>query len=133
PVHHPPRPARAQHRRSVRPRRPLGRRRAAGPDGGQLRALGRLGYPMRRRRGERGFRRVSWDEALGVLAGALAATDPDRVALYLTSRGITNEVYYVAAKAARALGIASIYSAARVCHAPSTLGLRETVGVAATT
>jgi len=104
-----------------------------GRTGGQLRALGRLGYPMRRRRGERGFRRVSWDEALGVLAGALAATDPDRVALYLTSRGITNEVYYVAAKAARALGIASIDSAARVCHAPSTLGLRETVGVAATT
>src|SRR5690606_41184973 len=75
-----------------------------GRTGGQLRALGRLGYPMRRRRGERCFRRVSWDEALGVLAGALAATDPDRVALYLTSRGITNEVYDVAAKAARALG-----------------------------
>src|SRR5690606_16621084 len=104
-----------------------------GRTGGQLRALGRLGYPMRRRRGERGFRRVSWDEALGALAAALGATDPDRVALYLTSRGITNEVYYVAAKAARALGIASIDSAARVCHAPSTLGLRETVGVAATT
>src|SRR5690606_20722561 len=53
--------------------------------------------------------------------------------LYLTSRGITNEVYYVAAKAARALGIANIDSAARVCHAPSTLGLKDTVGVAATT
>src|SRR5690606_35418477 len=104
-----------------------------GRTGAQLRALGRLGYPMRRRRGERGFRRVAWDEALGVLAGALGATDPDRVALYLTSRGITNEVYYVAAKAARALGIANIDSAARVCHAPSTLGLKDTVGVAATT
>src|SRR5262245_26546099 len=105
----------------------------AGRTGAQLRALGRLGHPMRRRRGEPGFRRVSWDEALAVVAAGLRATDPERVALYLTSRGLTNETYYAAAKAARALGIASIDSAARVCHAPSTVGLRQTVGVAATT
>jgi molybdopterin-dependent oxidoreductase alpha subunit len=101
--------------------------------GGQLRALGRLAHPMRRRRGEPGFRRVSWDEALSVLAAGLRGTTPDRVALYLTSRGLTNETYYAAAKASRALGIAGIDSAARVCHAPSTVGLRQTVGVAATT
>jgi molybdopterin-dependent oxidoreductase alpha subunit len=104
-----------------------------GRTGGQLRALGRLAYPMRRRRGDAGFRRVSWDEALSVLVGGLRAADPKRVAVYLTSRGITNEVYYAAAKAARALGIANIDSAARVCHAPSTVGLRQTIGVAATT
>jgi molybdopterin-dependent oxidoreductase alpha subunit len=101
--------------------------------GGQLRALGRLGHPMRRRRGEAGFRRVSWDEALSVLAAGLRAATPERTALYLTSRGITNETYYVAAKASRALGIANIDSAARVCHSPSTVGLKQTVGVAATT
>jgi molybdopterin-dependent oxidoreductase alpha subunit len=104
-----------------------------GRSGAQLRALGRLGHPMRRRRGEAGFRRVSWDEALSALAAGLRATEADRVALYLTSRGITNEVYYAAAKAARAIGMANIDSAARVCHAPSTVGLRQTVGVAATT
>jgi molybdopterin-dependent oxidoreductase alpha subunit len=104
-----------------------------GRSGGQLRKLGRLGYPMRRRRGQAGFSRVSWDEALSVLVGALRAADPERVALYLTSRGITNEVYYAAAKAARALGVANVDSAARVCHAPSTVGLRQTIGVAATT
>src|SRR5688572_31004809 len=32
-------------------------------DAKQLRELGRLPYPMVRRRGERGFRRVSWNEA----------------------------------------------------------------------
>ena len=55
---------------------------------------------------------------------ALRATAPERVALYLTSRGITNEVYYVAGKAARAMGVANVDSAARVCHAPSTVGLK---------
>ena len=100
---------------------------------GQLRRLGRLGHPMRRRRGEPGFRRIAWEEALGTLAAAIGATDPDRVAIYLTSRGITNETYYVAGKAARAMGIAGIDSAARVCHAPSTVGLKESIGVAAST
>jgi molybdopterin-dependent oxidoreductase alpha subunit len=99
----------------------------------QLRRLGRLGHPMRRRRGEAGFRRIDWAEALGALSGAIGGTDPDRVAIYLTSRGITNETYYVAGKAARAMGVAGIDSAARVCHAPSTVGLKESIGVAAST
>jgi molybdopterin-dependent oxidoreductase alpha subunit len=98
-----------------------------------LRRLGRLAHPYRRRRGERGFTRIDWDEALALLAGGIAATTPDRVAIYLTSRGITNEVYYAAGKAARAMGIASVDSAARVCHAPSTLGLKATIGAAAST
>jgi molybdopterin-dependent oxidoreductase alpha subunit len=104
-----------------------------GRSGAQLRALGRLAHPMRRRRGEAGFTRISWDEALSVVAGSIATAGGDRCALYLTSRGLTNETYYVAGKAARALGIASIDSAARVCHAPSTLGLRQTIGAAAST
>jgi molybdopterin-dependent oxidoreductase alpha subunit len=105
-----------------------------GRSGGELRALGRLGHPMRRRRGEPGFHRVSWDEALDTMADGLRPAAPaGRAALYLTSRGLTNETYYVAGKAARAIGMASIDSAARVCHAPSTLGLKATVGVAATT
>jgi molybdopterin-dependent oxidoreductase alpha subunit len=101
--------------------------------GAELRAMGRLAHPMRRRAGERGFRRIGWDEALSALAGGITRTTPDRVALYLTSRGLTNETYYVAGKAARAMGVASVDSAARVCHAPSTLGLKETIGVAAST
>jgi molybdopterin-dependent oxidoreductase alpha subunit len=101
--------------------------------GTELRELGRLAFPMRRRRGEPGFRRIGWDEALGALGGAISAAPPERVAIYLTSRGITNETYYVAGKAARAMGVAGIDSAARVCHAPSTVGLKATVGVAAAT
>ena len=37
-------------------------------DNAQLRELGRLPYPMLRRRGEPGFRRISWDEANALLA-----------------------------------------------------------------
>jgi molybdopterin-dependent oxidoreductase alpha subunit len=101
--------------------------------GRELRALGRLGTPMRRRAGERGFTPVSWDEALDRLATAVRDAGGDRTAVYLTSRGMTNEVYYAAGKAARALGVANVDSAARICHAPSTVALKETIGAAATT
>ena len=101
--------------------------------GAELRRLGRLPHPMLRRRGERGFRRVSWDEALDLAASRLAASRPERLGFYLTSRGTANETYYAAQKAARALGTNSIDNAARVCHSPSTFGLKEALGVAATT
>ncbi len=99
----------------------------------ELREVGRLAHPMRRRRGEPGFRQISWDESLGAIGDAIRTGGGDRTAIYLTSRGLTNEVYYVAGKAARAMGVASIDSAARTCHAPSTVGLKQTIGVAAST
>jgi molybdopterin-dependent oxidoreductase alpha subunit len=102
-------------------------------DGAALRKLGRLAHPMRRRAGERGFTRITWDDALDALATGIRQAGGARTAVYLTSRGVTNEVYYAAGKAARAMGIASVDSAARVCHAPSTVALKETIGAAATT
>lgn len=102
-------------------------------DGADLRSLGRLGHPMMRRRGERGFTRVSWDEALDLVADRIRDAGPDRFGLYLTARGITNEVYYAAQKAVRAMGSNNIDNAARVCHAPSTAVLKRSVGAAATT
>ena len=101
--------------------------------GKELRALGRLPYPMIRRRGEPGYRRVSWDEALKAVASRIRATDPGRLAFYLTSRGVTNEVYYTASKVARFLGTNHVDNSARLCHAPSTVVLKEMMGVGAST
>jgi molybdopterin-dependent oxidoreductase alpha subunit len=99
----------------------------------ELRKLGRVGYPMRWRAGQRGYERITWEDALDTIGAALREAGGERAAIYLTSRGVTNEVYYAAGKAARALGIANVDSAARVCHAPSTVALKETIGAAATT
>jgi molybdopterin-dependent oxidoreductase alpha subunit len=107
--------------------------RLRGCSGAELRRLGRLPHPMLRRRGERGFRRVSWDDAMELVAGRIRDAGPNRAGFYLTSRGMPNESYYAAQKAARAIGTNSIDNAARVCHSPSTFGLKEALGVAATT
>ncbi|MER3445092.1 MAG: formate dehydrogenase [Meiothermus sp.] len=99
----------------------------------QLRELGRLPYPMHRKKGEKGFRRIPWAEALDRIALKLCMTAPERMGFYLTSRGIPNETYYAAQKAVRALGSNNIDNAARICHSPSTVALKESLGVAATT
>ena len=98
-----------------------------------LQKLGRLPVPMVRRRGEKGFRRISWDEAIALAVEGLKATDPHRIAWYLTSRGLTNEAYYAHQKVARFFGTNHVDTSARICHAPSTAALSATVGCAATT
>ena len=66
-----------------------------------LRDLGRISVPMIRERGEPGFRRIQWEEAYGRIAERIKHRDPKRLAFYLTSRGMTNEVYYLEQKVAR--------------------------------
>jgi molybdopterin-dependent oxidoreductase alpha subunit len=55
------------------------------------------------------------------------------VSFYITSRGTVNETYYATQKAVRAMGTNNIDNAARICHSPSTAGLKASVGAAATT
>jgi molybdopterin-dependent oxidoreductase alpha subunit len=99
----------------------------------ELRRLGRLAVPMVRRRGDKGFRRISWDEAISLVAEQLRTVDPQRLGWYMTSRGLTNEAYYAHQKVARFVGTNHVDTSARICHAPSTAGLSSTVGCAATT
>ena len=98
-----------------------------------LHRLGRVPFPLLFRRGDAGFRRVSWDEALDRVAALLRTSKPDDVGMFLTSRGLTNETYYVAQKLARLAGTPHIDTCARLCHAASTSGLKETLGFAAPT
>jgi molybdopterin-dependent oxidoreductase alpha subunit len=99
----------------------------------ELRALGRLPEPMLRAHGGAGFRVISWDEAVDRIAREVRATDPARMAFYLTSRGITNEVYYAAQKAARFFGTNHVDNSARLCHAASTAAMKATLGHGAST
>lgn len=102
-------------------------------DNAQLRELGRLPYPMVREKGAPGFRRISWDEANQRLGAKVRATDPRRMAFFVTARGVTNEIYYMAQKAARFLGTNHVDNAARICHSPSGAAMKEALGVSATT
>ncbi|RSK29095.1 formate dehydrogenase [Bacillus sp. HMF5848] len=99
----------------------------------ELRKLGRIPYPLIRRKGEKRFSRLSWDEAMTMIADKMKKLNPRQYGFYLTSRGITNESYYVAAKVARFLGTNNIDNASRICHSPSKTALKRSIGVGAST
>lgn len=105
--------------------------RALGPE--KLRSLGRLSYPMIHRHGEPGFSRISWDDAFNFISKAIRGTPSHRMGFFATSRGLTNEVYYVFQKLARALGTNNIDLCSRLCHAASDSALRVTLGVGSPT
>jgi molybdopterin-dependent oxidoreductase alpha subunit len=88
---------------------------------------------MLRRAGSDDFLPISWDEALEKIARRIRDSSPERLAFFMTSRGITNETYYVAQKVARFLGTNNVDNAARLCHSPSTAAMKPTLGVAAAT
>jgi molybdopterin-dependent oxidoreductase alpha subunit len=96
-----------------------------------LRKLGRIPYPLIRRKGETSFSRLPWEQALDLIADKIKSIDPKQYAFYLTARGITNESYYVAAKTARFLGTNNIDNASRICHSPSKTALKRSVGIGA--
>lgn len=100
-------------------------------DSTQLRKLGRIPYPLSRKPGENKFTRISWDQALDKIADKIKNIDPKQLAFYLTSRGITNEVYYTAAKIARFIGTNNIDNASRICHSPSKTALKRSMGIGA--
>ena len=60
-------------------------------------------------------------------------TAPHQMAFFATSRGLTNEVYYVFQKLARVLGTNNVDLCSRLCHAASVSGLKATLGVGAPT
>ena len=102
-------------------------------DNEELHALGRLPYPFVYRPGDRGFSRISWDEALKLAGDALRPVPGPRQAWFATSRGITNETYYTFGKAARLSGTNNVDLCARLCHQASVAGLKATIGVGAPT
>jgi len=94
----------------------------------------RLRYPQVRK-GE-GWARLSWDEALGLVARRLSRiieqSGPESVG-FLSSSKCTNEENYLVQKLARCLGSPNVDNCARLCHAPSVVGLNMTLGAAAMT
>ena len=99
----------------------------------KLPSLGRLPFPMIRRKGEPGFKRVAWDDAVAAVCKSIHDTAPQEMAFFATSSGLTNEVYYVFQKLARVLGTNNVGLCSRLCHGASVSGLKATLGVGAPT
>ena len=99
----------------------------------RLALLGRLPYPMIRRHAQRGFSRISWKEAVDLIADAIHDIAPHQMGFFAAPHGLTNEVYYVFQKLARALGTNNVDLCSGTCSTASVSALRVTLGVGAPT
>ncbi|MFD1512926.1 formate dehydrogenase subunit alpha [Halomarina rubra] len=84
-----------------------------------------------------GFREVSWDEALDVVADGLqdirSETGPDSLACFASSKGTNEEAYLVQKFARSVVGTKNIDNCARLCHSSTVAALQQTVGYGAMT
>jgi formate dehydrogenase major subunit len=95
----------------------------------------RVTEPMIREDGE--WRKVSWREAIDFVADNLRRiveeSGPNSIGVLGSARG-TNEENYLAQKFARVvLGTNNVDCCARVCHAPTAAGMKQTLGTGAAT
>jgi formate dehydrogenase alpha subunit len=94
----------------------------------------RLRNPLIKENGR--FREAAWDEALGLVAERLsavrAAYGPDALG-FLASAKCSNEENYLFQGLARRLGTNNVDHCARLCHAPTVVGLSHSLGSAAMT
>jgi formate dehydrogenase alpha subunit len=82
------------------------------------------------------FREATWDEALDLVAKRLSeirdASGPGALG-FLASAKCSNEENYLFQKLARSLGTNNVDHCARLCHAPTVVGLSHSLGNAAMT
>jgi molybdopterin-dependent oxidoreductase alpha subunit len=88
--------------------------------------LGRLDRPLIRREGRDHFEPIAWGEVFAVLEQAFHVL-PERLASYSSGRS-SNEAAYLLQLLLRALGSNNLADCSDLCHAPSTIGLRQVFG-----
>jgi len=98
----------------------------------ELEDLGRIGFPVVALAGDTHFRRASWDEAMGIAAGALLKEDPSRVTFYASGRA-SNEAAFLLQWFARAYGTNNVNNCSYYCHQASGVGLSRSVGTGTAT
>jgi molybdopterin-dependent oxidoreductase alpha subunit len=88
--------------------------------------LGRFSCPLILRKGSSRYERLSWEEVYQIAEEAFRKP-PERVASYSSGRS-SNEAAYLLQLMIRALGSNNLADCSDLCHAPSTIGLKQMFG-----
>ena len=93
--------------------------------------LGRWSFPVILHRGNSHYEKISWEEIYQIAATGLKKT-PERVASYSSGRS-SNESAFLLQLMMRALGSNNLADCSDLCHAPSTVGLKQVFGTGTST
>src|SRR3989344_4124950 len=94
-----------------------------------LEALGRLTEPLAYDASTDRYRRVSWDEAFATVARHLQALPSPDEAIFYTSGRTSNEAAFLYQLFVREFGTNNFPDCSNMCHEPSGVGLKASVGV----
>ena len=93
----------------------------------QLETAGRITQPLYAGPDDRGYRAISWSEAIERVAGALREASPDESYFYLSGRS-SNEAGFLMQLFARAYGTNNVNNCSYFCHQASGTGLGSAIG-----
>ncbi len=88
--------------------------------------LGRLSYPLILRTGSSHYERITWSEVYQIAVPAFRQP-AQRIATYSSGRS-SNEAAYLLQLLMRSLGSNNLADCSDLCHAPSTVGLKQVFG-----
>jgi molybdopterin-dependent oxidoreductase alpha subunit len=94
-----------------------------------LEDMGRLTEPLLYDATTDRYRTTSWDEAFALIARHLRALPSPDQAVFYTSGRTSNEAAFLYQLFVRAFGTNNFPDCSNMCHEPSGLGLKESVGV----
>lgn len=100
-----------------------------GHDDWWLGQQGRLTHPMMLDEGATHYRPVSWDDALGTIAEAIAAVDDPDETVFYTSGRTSNEAAFLYQLLVRGIGTNNLPDCSNMCHESSGSALTETIGI----
>lgn len=93
--------------------------------------LGRWSFPVILRAGKSHYERIAWEDVYQIAETAFRQP-PKRVASYSSGRS-SNEAAYLLQLMIRALGSNNLADCSDLCHAPSTVGLKQIFGTGTST
>ncbi len=88
--------------------------------------LGRLSYPLILKKGSNYYEKISWSEVYNLAEKAFQKS-PERIASYSSGRS-SNEAAFLLQLFLRCLGSNNFADCSDLCHAPSTVGLKNVFG-----
>ncbi|MDJ0737363.1 MAG: FdhF/YdeP family oxidoreductase [Nostocaceae cyanobacterium] len=88
--------------------------------------LGRLSYPLLLKAGDSHYKRITWEQVYQIADKAFRQP-PEKVASYSSGRS-SNEAAYLLQLMMRALGSNNLADCSDLCHAASTVGLKQVFG-----
>jgi molybdopterin-dependent oxidoreductase alpha subunit len=88
--------------------------------------LGRFSFPVILRKGKSHYERISWNEIYEIAEAAFRKT-PERVTSYSSGRS-SNEAAFLLQLMMRSLGSNNLADCSDLCHAPSTVALKQMFG-----